>query len=40
MARAGGLDEGDLGVIFRDFTESAVPPSYRAALVERLEELG
>ena len=40
VARAWSLDERDLAVIFRDFTESAVPPSQRAALVERWRELG
>ena len=39
VARAWNLTRADLGVIFRDFTEDAVTPAYRAALVERLEQL-
>ena len=39
VARAWNLTRGDLDVIFRDFTESAVTPAYRAALVDRLEQL-
>lgn len=39
VARAWHLSAPDLDVIFRDFTESAVTPAYRAALVERLEAL-
>ena len=39
VARAWDLTRADLGVIFRDFTEDAVTPAYRAALVERLEQL-
>ena len=39
VARAWNLTTADLGVIFRDFTEDAVTPAYRAALVERLEQL-
>ena len=39
VARAWNLTTTDLQVIFRDFTEDAVTPAYRAALVERLEAL-
>ena len=39
VARAWDLTTADLGVIFRDFTEDAVTPAYRAALVDRLEQL-
>ena len=39
VARAWNLTTADLQVIFRDFTEDAVTPAYRAALVRRLEEL-
>ena len=39
VARAWSLTRADLRVIFRDFTEDAVTPAYRAALVERLEQL-
>ena len=39
VARAWNLTRADLDVIFRDFTESAVTPAYRAALVDRLEQL-
>ena len=39
VARAWKLTRADLEVIFRDFTESAVTPAYRAALVDRLEQL-
>ena len=39
VARAWKLTAADLGVIFRDFTEDAVTPAYRMALVERLEQL-
>ena len=39
VARAWSLTTADLGVIFRDFTEDAVTPPYRAALVDRLEQL-
>ena len=39
VARAWNLTTADLGVIFRDFTEDAVTPAYRFALVERLEQL-
>lgn len=39
VARAWNLTAADLDVIFRDFTEDAVTPAYRAALVERLETL-
>ncbi len=40
VARAWNLTVGDMEVIFRDFTEDAVTPAYRAAVVERLGELG
>ncbi len=39
VARAWNLTRADLDVIFRDFTESAVTPAYRSALVDRLEQL-
>ena len=39
VARAWHLTTADLRVIFRDFTEDAVTPAYRAALVQRLGEL-
>ena len=39
VARAWKLTTADLDVIFRDFTEDAVTPAYRAALVERFREL-
>lgn len=39
VARAWNLTAGDMEVIFRDFTEDAVTPAYRAALVGRLGEL-
>lgn len=39
VARAWNLTRGDLDVIFRDFSENAVTPAYRAALVDRLEQL-
>lgn len=39
VARAWKLTRADLDVIFEDFTESAVTPAYRAALVDRLEQL-
>ncbi|MCY3808178.1 MAG: hypothetical protein OXG58_01875 [Gemmatimonadetes bacterium] len=39
VARAWNLTRADLGVIFRDFTESAVTPAYRSALLDRLEQL-
>lgn len=40
VARAWNLTAGDMEVIFRDFTEDAVTPAYREAVVERLGELG
>ena len=40
VARAWNLTAGDMEVIFRDFTEDAVTPAYRAAVVGRVEELG
>ena len=39
VARAWSLTTADLSVIFRDFTEDAVTPAYRRALVDRLEQL-
>lgn len=39
VARAWDLSTADLDVIFRDFTEDAVMPAYRTALVERLKQL-
>ena len=39
VACAWNLTAADLSVIFRDFTEDAVTPAYRAALVRRLEKL-
>ena len=39
VARAWNLTVGDMDVIFRDFTEDAVTPAYRAAVVGRLHEL-
>ncbi len=39
VARAWKLTPDDLAVIFRDFTEEAVTPAYRATLVGRLREL-
>ena len=39
ISRAWNLTTADLSVIFRDFTENAVTPAYRAALVDRLEQL-
>ena len=39
VARSWNLTKADLSVIFRDFTEDAVTPAYRAALVTRLEQL-
>ena len=39
VARSWRLTKADLSVIFRDFTEDAVTPAYRAALVTRLEQL-
>ena len=39
VARAWNLTRVDLDVIFRDFTENAVTPAYRSALVDRLEQL-
>lgn len=34
VAHAYGLSENDLYVIFRDFTERAVPPAYRQRVIE------
>ena len=39
VARAWNLTTADLQVIFRAFTEDAVTPAYRGALVERFREL-
>ena len=39
VARGWNLTTADLSVIFRDFTEDAVTPAYRAAFVRRLKEL-
>ena len=39
VAHAWHLTEADLAVMFDDFTTDAVPPAYRAALVDRLAEL-
>ena len=39
VAQAWELTIDDLQLIFTDFTENAVPPEYRAALLARLEEL-
>ena len=39
VARAWDLSTADLHVIFSDFTEDAVTPAYRTALIERLEQL-
>ncbi len=40
VARAWNLTVGDLQIMFDDFTEGAVQPSYRADLTDRLRELG
>ena len=39
VARAWNLTTDDLDVMFRDFTEDAVTPAYRSALIDRLEQL-
>ena len=39
VAQAWELTIDDLQLMFTDFTENAVPPEYRAALLARLEEL-
>lgn len=39
VSRAWHLTAADLGVIFRDFTESAVTPAYRSAVLDRVEQL-
>ena len=39
VARAWNLSPNDLQLMFRDFTEDAVTPAYRAALLARLEQL-
>ena len=39
VARAWNLTTSDLQVIFRDFSEDALTPAYRAALVDRLDAL-
>lgn len=40
VARAWNLTVDDLKVMFDDFTPDAVPPAYRADLIDRLGELG
>ena len=40
VARAWKLTEADLETVFEDFTEHAVPPGYRALIIERFRELG
>ena len=39
VARAWNLTTDDVDVMFGDFTEAAVTPAYRSALVDRLEQL-
>ena len=39
VAQAWDLTTDDLRLMFTDFTEKAVPHDYRAALLDRLEEL-
>ena len=39
VARAWSLSPNDLQLMFRDFTEDAVTPAYRAALLARLDQL-
>ncbi|MGQ0679836.1 MAG: Eco57I restriction-modification methylase domain-containing protein [Actinomycetota bacterium] len=39
VARAWGLTEEDLSVVFSDFTPAAVPPAYREAVLRRLRQL-
>lgn len=39
VARAWSLTEADMAVIFSDFTESAVTPDYRRAVLRRMREL-
>ena len=39
VARAWSLTPDDVRIMFRDFSEDAVTPAYRAALVARLEQL-
>ena len=39
VARAWHLTSADLRLMYRDFTEDAVTPAYRAMLIDRLEEL-
>ena len=39
VSRAWDLTAADLDVIFGDFTESAVTPAYRSALLDRLDQL-
>lgn len=39
VARAWELEEGDLTLMFADFTEAAVPLDYREAVLSRLREL-
>ena len=40
VARAWKLTEADLETMFADFSADAVPPAYRAQLIERRRELG
>ena len=40
VARAWDLSPDDLGVMYDNFTENAVPPAYRTSLSQRLAELG
>ena len=39
VAHAWNLSASDLALIFRDFTEKVVPLDYRAALLDRFQEL-
>lgn len=39
VARAWGLGPDDLGVIYEDFTHSALPPAYRTRLSRRIRAL-
>ena len=39
VAQAWNLTTDDLRLMFTDFTKKAMPPDYRAALLNRLEEL-
>jgi hypothetical protein len=40
VSRAYGLDENDLLTIFTDFTEAAVPLTYREKVLEKFRGLG